>query len=105
LSWYFNVTLVETDPFLVGNGTLSLRVDELARVVASRLDRHSPRPVLLEGVAMRQLLKQLGRSADFHIYVVNTTSPYEASPSELHYEQMFRPREAADLVVHLEHDG
>ncbi len=105
LSWYFNVTLVETDPFLVGDGTLARRVDEIARIVAFRLDCKSPRPVLLEGVGMRQLLEQLKRPADFHVYVENTTCPYETCTAVLEYEAKFRPKEGAGIVVSLAHEG
>jgi hypothetical protein len=104
LSWYFNVTLVETDAFLRGDGTLSRRTDEIERIVSFRLEEKE-RPVLIEGVGMRELLLQLGRSADANVYVENRTNPFDVSSLVLEYEAKFRPKETADINVGLEHDG
>lgn len=104
LAWYFNITLVETDPFLVGDGTFTRHTDEIGRIVSFRLDQ-SKRPVLIEGVGMRELLQQLHRSADTHVYVENMTSPYQPSATQLSYEKKFQPRQAADFRVEVAHGG
>jgi hypothetical protein len=104
LSWYFNVTLVETDPFLVDDGTFARRVDEISRIVSFRL-KQKARPVLIEGVGVRELLQQLHLLADIHVYVENTTSPYQASAAELAYEAKFSPKASAHLRVEVTHEG
>lgn len=105
LCWYFNVTLVETDPFLLGDGSLSRHIDEISRIVSFRLDGEFPQPVLIEGVGMRQLLEQIQRAADVHIYVENTASPYKPSPAVLAYEARYSPRKSSDILVEVAHEG
>jgi adenylate kinase family enzyme len=104
LSWYFNVTLVETDPYLVRDGTFARHTEEISRIVSFRLEEKE-RPVLIEGVGMRELLEQLQRSADAHVYVENKTSPYQSSAMELAYETKYGPRQAADILAKVAHDG
>ena len=104
LSWYFNVSLVETDPFLVGDGTFARHTGEISRIVSFRLDQKA-RPVLIEGIAIRELLQELRRPADAHVYVENTTSPYMPSSAELAYEVKFAPKQSADFRVELVHEG
>lgn len=105
LAWYFNVTLVETDPFLLGDGTLRRRLDEIDRIVAARLDRSSPRPVLVEGVGVLDLLAQLHRPADTHLYVKNTLNSVSPSDEVLEYERRFEPALRAHFVVEVAHEG
>lgn len=105
LAWYFNVTLVETDPFLQRDGTLSRRTDEIKRIVSDRFECESPRPVLIEGVGMRELLQVLGRAADAHIYVTNVADRNEVDPLVLKYEANFKPRENATFLVEVTHEG
>lgn len=105
LAWYFNVTLVETDPFLLGDGTLSRHLDEIGRIVGFRLDGRYPRPVLVEGVGVLDLLEQLRRTADAHIYVENTSNPVSPSDAVLAYERRTAPIQRADFVVRVAHDG
>lgn len=105
LSWYFNVTLVETDPFLLGDGTFTRHTGEINRIVSYRLDRRCPGPLLIEGVGMRQLLLELERSADVHVYVENTTNLYQVSSVVLEYEKKFRPKENAHFCVEVNHEG
>ena len=105
LAWHFNVSLVETDPFLLGDGSLGRRVDEISRIVASRLDRAFPRPVLLEGVAILELLEQLQRTAQTLVYVENTSNPVVPSEAVLEYERRFDPVQKAAFMVRLSHEG
>lgn len=105
LAWYFNVTLVETDPFLVGDGTFRRRFDEINRIVASRLDREHPRPVIVEGVAVLELLEQLGRTAHALVYVENSDNPIAPSEAVLEYERRFEPVQKAAFLVRLSHEG
>lgn len=105
LAWYFNVTLVETDFYLLGDGTLSRRTDEIARIVSARLDKDSPRPVIVEGIGVLQLLAELERSADSHVYVRNIRIDEAPDLLVAAYERQFNPRECADITVLVAHDG
>src|SRR5687767_1059437 len=58
LAWHFNVSLIETDLFLVpGRGRLVYRDDEIGRLIQARLRK--PRPVLVEGVGILKMLQGL----------------------------------------------
>lgn len=104
LAWHFNVSLVETDLFLIQNqGGLVYRYEEINRIIGIRLDK--PRPVILEGVGMKDLLKRLGRSADFAIYVTNPEQSSGPTMDQLlsQYEATHSPAMTADVVLELVH--
>ena len=70
LAWHFNVTLIETDLFIIPAQDHFLHLDDqinriIERRVANRL------PVIVEGISMLQLMKRLNRTPDFSIYVTN----------------------------------
>jgi hypothetical protein len=76
LAYRFNVSMIETDLFrLPTNGRLIYRNDEIARIVAQRVDSQYPRPVIVESAVVLRLLSELGRSPDFTIYVINKDAP------------------------------
>ena len=99
LAWHFDITLIETDPFL-GEG-MTYRTDVIDLIIAHRLAR--PRPVIIEGIMLLRLLSSLGRSADFLIHVTNTEFQGSSTLADelLRYEQQFNPRQRADLILEL----
>ena len=103
LAWYFDVTLIETDPFLDGGPDLVYRTCEIDRIIAHRLSR--PRPVIVEGIALLRLFEKLNRSPDFLIYVRNTEFEGSHALSEVisQYERDFGPDQRAHLVLELSH--
>ena len=99
LAWYFNVSLVETDHFLIGNGELSYDTKCIDQIITKRLSR--PRPVIVEGIAILELMTTLKRSIDFHIYLRRLS--FEGSHSlqsmlEL-YESNYHPAQVANLIL------
>jgi uridine kinase len=105
LAWHFNVSLVETDLFLVrGQGRLVYRDEEIARVVRARLDK--PRPVIVEGVSVLRLLQRLKVAPDFVVYVRDPSSGggERLDPELAEYEKTFAPASKANLVVDLDHE-
>lgn len=104
LAWYFNVSLIETDLFLIpGRGRLLYRADEIGRLIQARLRK--PRPVLVEGVCILKTLQELKLRTDFLVYVENLSEPGSNGLSEelANYERTFTPRGKANVVVSLEH--
>lgn len=102
LAWHFNVTLIETDLYLIPAEDFLIHLDDqINRIVERRLTM--PRPVIVEGVSMLQLMKRINRVPDFAIYV---TDP-ERSGSETmdrrlaEYEEAFFPADAANIVIRL----
>src|SRR5580765_4519191 len=71
LAWYFNVTLIETDLFLIPAQDYLIHLDDqINRIIERRIT--SPRPVIVEGIAILQLMQRINRVPDFSIYVTNS---------------------------------
>lgn len=103
LAWYFNVTLIETDLFLESGQGFKYRIAELQHVISARLARE--RPVILDGATVGWLVRDLGQTAAFRLYVSNCGPTTGSSPhADLRsYETTFRPRDTANLVVEVCH--
>lgn len=103
LAWHFNIALVESDLFLKSGQGFKYRLTELKHLVATRLARQ--RPLILDGVAVGWLLRDLDLQAAFTIYVSHAGPTIGSSPHThvQSYEDSFQPREAANLVIELCH--
>lgn len=105
LAYRFNVSLIETDLFLVpSQGRLVYRNEEIARIVAKRVDA-SERPVIVEGSAVLRLLAELKRRPAFTIYISNKDAPESnrdlVADLEAYYAE-FSPHDRADLTIALD---
>jgi hypothetical protein len=102
LAWRFNVTLIETDLFLIPAQDYVIYLDDqINRIIERRVT--TPSPVIVEGVAMLQLMQRIHRVPDFSLYVRrpgHASSPLMA-PRLAAYEEAFAPSAAANLVVAL----
>jgi uridine kinase len=104
LAWHFNVTLIETDLFMIPAQDYVIHLDDqINRIIVRRIT--SPLPVIVEGVSMLQLMKRINRVPAFSIYVTN---PRQSSSKLLArllaaYEADFSPSAKANLVVKVEH--
>jgi adenylate kinase family enzyme len=104
LAWQFNISLVESDLFLIQKqGKLIYLNEALKHVIQHRLNK--PRPVIVEAVAVRRLLRDLALKPDYVIYVSSTDAPESrALKDELDsYEAEFKPATSADLVIDVAH--
>jgi len=103
LAWHFNVTLIETDLFLIPTRDHVVYLDDqINRIIERRIT--SPVPVIVEGVAMLQLMKRINRIPDFSMYLTN---PRQSSSPTVErrlspYEVAFAPSKKAKLVVQIE---
>jgi glycerophosphoryl diester phosphodiesterase len=78
LAYRFNVSMIETDMFLIRDqGVMKYHNDWINRVIASRIDRDDDwqRPVIVEGATVLRLLDEIGRTADFFIHVTDEDAP------------------------------
>ena len=104
LAWHFNVTLIETDLFLIPAEDYLIHLDDqINRIIERRVT--TPRPVIVEGVAVLQLMKRINRVPDFSIYVTN---PERSSGAIMdrrlsEYEAAFGPSARSNVVVEIEH--
>lgn len=100
LAWHFNVTLIETDLFLIPARDYLIHLDDqVNRIIERRMS--SRRPVIVEGIAILHLMKRINRVPDFSIYVTN---PRQSGSKLLQqsldaYEADFSPTAKADIVV------
>jgi uridine kinase len=104
LAWHFNVTLIETDLFLIPTQDHLIHLDDqINRIIERRIT--SPLPVIVEGVSMLQLMKRINRVPAFSVYVTN---PQQSSSKILErrlsaYEAAFSPAAKANIVVKVEY--
>jgi uridine kinase len=113
LSWRFDVTLIETDTYLRWDlKHLRYTVEVMKAQALTQLD--SNKHVIIEGVLALELIADMALAADFHIHVVCDKAPAAIKNSdhlpegeiELDnfsdlYEEQYRPKEKADLLVKL----
>ncbi len=107
LAWRFNVTLLETDLFMIPRqGKLVYHTEEITRIIDTRLrDRtDNGRPIIVEGVAVLRLLAGLQHEPDFMVYVTNTlvVDAGNLKREVTAYDKQFRPRERANLSITIE---
>jgi uridine kinase len=103
LSWTFNISLIETDLFrLPAKGDIKYREYEIFRIIKYRLNM--PRPVIVEGVVVQRLLKNMNLKSDFAIYIVNEAYDRDNWLGEIlaKYEGDFKPKDNANLVIELD---
>jgi uridine kinase len=103
LAWYFNVTLIETDLFVIPAQDYLIHLDDqINRIIERRIT--SPRPVIVEGISILQLMKRLNRVPDFSIYVTNSRHSGSKLLEKRHaaYEAAFAPFATANIVVEIE---
>jgi uridine kinase len=107
LAWHFNVTLLETDLFLIPTRDHILYLDDqINRIIERRLT--TPKPIIVEGLSMLQLMQRIHRVPDFTLYITDgmRRSRSRAMNRRLaEYEAAFSPQASADLVVSLSDEG
>lgn len=105
LAWHFNVTLLESDLYLLGDNSLRRRTEEIKRIVDARINRE--RPIIVEGVGVLQILEDIGRKSDFHLYIRNINTHWSGGSVKAmlaDYEKKFALWERANLVVETQYD-
>jgi uridine kinase len=104
LAWHFNVTLLETDLFLIPAQDYLIHLDDqINRIIERRV--MTPLPVIVEGVSLLQLMKRINRNPDFSIYVTN---PRQSSGRVMdrrlsEYEAAFAPLATSNIEVEIQH--
>lgn len=100
LAWRFNISLVETDLFLVQQqGHYIFRNTALNSVIGNR--RAIDRPVIIEGVTSLAILSELKLNFDFHIHVTCEDAVSSVLPEYSDYLRMYNPCGSADLILDL----
>jgi len=67
LAWQLGMPAIQLDLYLTNLHPIQWRTKDLARVVDRRIGRN--RPVIIDGVLLLDALDQIGRNADFLVFV------------------------------------
>lgn len=102
LAWNFNITLIESDLFIKHKSVvLELEYDKetILRIINFRLNK--PRPVIIEGIAIRDLLNKLNVKPDFVIYIENEAYLGSHGLSKIlsKYKEDYTPKKTANLII------
>lgn len=82
LAWYFNVSLIEADYYLIPNKGFECAPEEIHRIVAQR--HNIQRSVIVEGAAILPLLAKIDRIPDGIIQVRNSSESRRPTVDEIH---------------------
>ncbi len=100
LAWRFNISLIETDLFLLrGTGKYNYCNDELRAVLKSRLMCDTP--AIFEGVVALRLLSEFGVAPEFHIHVKCADGELPNSEDWKTYVTEFNPEANSNLILSL----
>jgi cytidylate kinase len=106
LAWHFNVTLIETDLFLIPAQDYLIHLDDqINRIIERRIT--TPLPVIAEGIAMLQLMQRISRVPDFAIYLTRSQIPISRILERRlsAYEAAFAPAVNANFTVNIDADS
>ena len=104
LAWHFNVTLIETDLFIIPAQDHFIHLDDqINRIIERRIATQLP--VIVEGISMLQLMKRLNRAPDFSVYVTNRWVLGSKLLQERlsAYEAAFAPYATADIIAEIQY--
>lgn len=103
LAWTYNVTLIETDLFLIPTRDYVVHLDDqVNRIIERRIA--TPLPVIAEGITMLQLMKRIHRTPAFSIYLTrrgHRSGPLLERKLSM-YEAEFSPSTSASLTLEIE---
>jgi len=102
LAWHFNVTLIESDLFADDVLSGTYRLDEIRRLIRLRLEK--PRPVIVEGICLLRLLRDLAVPANVLVYCKSRHHGESDTLGNLlaRYEQEFFPESRAAVIANNE---
>ena len=102
LAWRFNITLIETDLFLIRPaGKFEYQIDTIHSIVEQRISEE--RPVIVEGVVALRLLQEAELKSDFHIHVICEEAEGSSITEDQwsNYKNKYNPCVQANLVLDL----
>lgn len=105
LAWYFNISLVETDHYLVPHMGIHYEPNEVNRIIKHR---HAiRRPVVVEGTAIFPLLVEIDRTPDAIIQVRSRLATRRPTSDEarLYNARVWGFDQCLTYKVSVTHDG
>ena len=108
LAWQFEMSTVHLDLLIAANEVpIAWHTEQLNQMIASRLNRNSPVPIIVEGILLLKALTDVGRNCDFLVFVENqdfTGSNSMREQLERYFLDM-RPKERANFVLRWSETG
>jgi hypothetical protein len=102
LSWQLGTPTVHLDLYIVSNRKpgrpLEWRTEEVTRIIGARIDAARPRPVVVEGILLLDVLETVQRTADFLGYVHGEGSRHY-STALADYRTRREPGSRADFTL------
>jgi uridine kinase len=97
LAWQLGMPAVQLDLYVTSLQPVRWLTQDLERVVACRIDQKHP--LIIDGVLALDALDQIGRKADFVVFVTSnyTTSPLASQVEE--YQSRRKLPERADFAI------
>jgi len=83
LAWYFNISLIEADFFLIPHKGFECEPAEVDRIIKQR--HNIQRSVIVEGATILQLLSRINRVPDGIIQVRNSAESRQPTTGEMQY--------------------
>ena len=80
LAWYFNISLIETDLYLIPNEGFTYDASEIGRMISFRIGLS--RPVIVEGLKILEILVEINKAPDIIIHVQNKSNHGSDGQSE-----------------------
>ncbi len=99
LAWQLGMPAVQLNLYLTNLYPIQWSVDDLARVVAQRIDVDRGRPVIIEGVLMLDALDQIRRKPDFLVFVRGGYPGSSLGAQIEQYQSRQKPLERANYVI------
>src|SRR5262245_11261617 len=97
LAWQLGMPAIQLDLYLTDRHPIEWQIADLARAVARRIDRQ--RPLIIEGVLVLDALDQIGRKADFLVFVTGGYPESSLASQIADYQKRRKPSERADFTI------
>jgi adenylate kinase family enzyme len=97
LAWQLGMPAIQLDLYLTPRQPIQWRTQELKRVVDFRISKG--RPVIIDGVFVLDALDQIGRKADFVVFVTGGHTESTLAPQIEAYKLRRKLAERADFTI------
>jgi hypothetical protein len=97
LAWQLGMPAVQLDLYLTSSTPVQWLMDDLARVVARRIDRR--RPLIVDGVLVLDALEQIHRKVDFLVFVTSGQRDSTLAAQIASYQSRQRISQRANFTI------
>jgi ATP-dependent protease Clp ATPase subunit len=104
IAWQYSIPVIYTDYYLVKDATpMCHDYEAIANLIVRR--HGMDRPVIVEGIKMLNILKNVGCEADFLVITENTSCNGSIGEEITEYTDLYRPYEKANFTFRWSEHG